>query len=93
MKKPIRRLAVMAVPVLAAAGVLLGTGGPATAAAVRPASPHSAQAALAVSRPCRHIDPWVAGQLARFDPAAAHRIAVYDPWVMDQLAQFTNEAC
>jgi hypothetical protein len=36
------------------------------------------------------MDPWIAGQLAWFDPAAAHRIAIYDPWIKDQLAQFTG---
>lgn len=99
MNKLIRRLAATAVPAVAAAGALLATGGSATAATARPASPESAQAAPALSHPCRrtaahqHIDPWVAGQLALFEPAAAHRAAVYDPWVKDQLAQFANEGC
>lgn len=34
------------------------------------------------------LDPWIEGQLARFDPVARHRLAVFDPWVKDQLAQY-----
>ncbi|MFF3907767.1 hypothetical protein ACFYZJ_17570 [Streptomyces sp. NPDC001848] len=40
----------------------------------------------------QHMDPWVAGQLAMFEPAAAKRLAVYDPWVKDQLALFAPVA-
>ncbi|MFI9809995.1 hypothetical protein ACIHEJ_37820 [Streptomyces sp. NPDC052301] len=31
-------------------------------------------------------DPWIAGQLAAFNPSAAHRLAIFDPWIKDQLA-------
>jgi hypothetical protein len=71
-------------PAAAAAGALIATADSATAATPQPTP--------AVHHSCRqHIDPWVAGQIAQFDPAAAHRLAVYDPWVKGQLQQFTNQ--
>ncbi|MFG2266512.1 hypothetical protein [Streptomyces sp. NPDC048720] len=96
MSKLIRRCAVTGVSAFAAVGALVAVGGPASAAtATTPqASPASAHATAGhhPSQPSaghRHIDSWVAGQIAQFDPAAARRLAVYDPWVKDQLAQFT----
>ncbi|GAA2873998.1 hypothetical protein [Streptomyces mexicanus] len=97
MRKPIRRLATVGAPAMVAAGTLLAAGGPATAATEHPSSHASAESRVVVRhQPSRHpashrhMDPWIAGQLAWFDPAAAHRIAIYDPWIKDQLAQFTG---
>ena len=97
MSKLIRRCAVTGVSAVAAVGALVAVGSPASATTTPQASPASAQAVAAehhLSRPSaghRQIDPWVAGQLAQFDPAAARRLAIYDPWVKDQLAQFTTD--
>ncbi|MFF7238988.1 hypothetical protein [Streptomyces collinus] len=96
MSKLIRRCAVTGASAVAAAGALLAVGGPASAATPLPASPGSAATAAAdhpASRPPdghSRVDPWVAGQVAWFDPAAARRLAIYDPWVKDQLARFTS---
>ncbi|MGW1801734.1 hypothetical protein ACWCQN_38925 [Streptomyces sp. NPDC001984] len=35
-----------------------------------------------------HTDPWVADQLAVFDPRAAQLVAIVDPWIKDQLILF-----
>ncbi|MER6070173.1 hypothetical protein ABT187_15310 [Streptomyces sp. NPDC001817] len=82
-----------------AAGALLAGGSPAAAA-------HGAtgqRAVGATALPTGHgghrhrglqcMDPWVAGQLARFDPAARHRLAVFDPWIKDQLTRYTSPSC
>lgn len=100
MRKLIRNGGAAGAATMVVAGVLLATGGSA-AAAPRPTG-HGAAGTAAVHAgprtPCRRapgqrIDPWVAGQLAWFDPAARHRLAVYDPWVKDQLARFASPSC
>ncbi|MEU2222117.1 hypothetical protein [Streptomyces sp. NPDC018347] len=98
MKKLMRRLAVTGIPVAIAGGALLAGGGPASAAphpqgpADVPARVTSTVGERADRHPAsgRRVDPWVLGQVATFDPAAARRLAVYDPWVKDQLALLTQ---
>ncbi|MBJ6641736.1 hypothetical protein H4K36_35080 [Streptomyces sp. DHE7-1] len=97
MSKLIRRRTATGVSAVATVGALVALGGPASAASTPQAPPASARAVAADHPPARpsaghpHIDPWVAVQLARFDPEAARRLAIYDPWVKDQLAQFPAE--
>ena len=95
MTRLMRRFAVVIIPSVVAAGALLGTGSPAIAATAQLAAHPSARIPAIVNEQMaahRHIDPWIADQLALFDPAAARRIAVYDPWVKDQLARFADQA-
>ncbi|MGW2485749.1 hypothetical protein ACWCV9_00835 [Streptomyces sp. NPDC001606] len=75
-------------------GALLATG-PAAAAQPLSAAHGPARATTDLSsHACgpnrglpRRMDPWVAGQIAQFAPAAKRRLAIYDPWVKDQLEQ------
>ncbi|MYU07064.1 hypothetical protein GTY81_24970 [Streptomyces sp. SID8366] len=76
-------------------GALLATAGTATAApqstAHLPARTTASQTAVpggTAHRGGHRLDPWIEGQLAQFDPAAARRLAVFDPWVKDQLARY-----
>lgn len=98
MTKLMRRVAATGVSAVVLGGALLAGGGPAAAAGARAAEPaeHTARPPVADTSlrasehrtGHRHVDPWVAGQLAWFCPQAAKRLAVYDPWVKDQLALF-----
>jgi hypothetical protein len=96
MKKLMRRIATTGVSAAVAGGAVFATGGSAMAASPQtPGRLPGRTAAVATGHSYSHhrtahlhVDPWVAGQLAMFEPAAAKRLAVYDPWVEDQLAQF-----
>ncbi|MFE9173776.1 hypothetical protein ACFYNZ_30690 [Streptomyces kebangsaanensis] len=100
MKKPMRCVAATGVSAVVLGGALLAGGGPAAAAGARAAEhtdarPPVADSSLRVAEHRtghRHVDPWVAGQLAWFCPQAAKRLAVHDPWVKDQLALFAQPA-
>ncbi|MFF8592406.1 hypothetical protein ACF061_13330 [Streptomyces sp. NPDC015220] len=103
MKKLMRRAATTGVSAAIVTGALLSAGGTAVAVpsqapahttartpvsgAVHRFSPHHGAAAHHRAAH-RRTDPWVAGQLAWFEPSAARRAAVYDPWVKDQIALF-----
>jgi hypothetical protein len=98
MKKLIRNVGAAGAAAMVT-GALLAAGGPA-AAAVPGATGHSAIGATAPAGTTAHrhhglacMDPWVAGQLASFDPAARHRLAAFDPWVKDQLTRFAAPSC
>ncbi|MET9143965.1 hypothetical protein ACFUCQ_03985 [Streptomyces sp. NPDC057197] len=97
MNKPMRRLVTTGIAAVAASGAFMAGAGSAAAATSQPAGcpgpapVTTAHAAAQRSAPHRHIDRWVLDQLRLFDPAAAHRLAIYDPWVKDQLAQFAGQ--
>ncbi|MGV9291272.1 hypothetical protein [Streptomyces sp. NPDC003719] len=99
MNKPMRHVVTTGIAAMGIGGALLAGGGPAAAAAPHHRG-HSDRPATATAGPQhaqrsashRRVDPWVMDQLRQFDPAAAHRLAVYDPWVKDQLAQFAGQA-
>ncbi|MGW2646185.1 hypothetical protein ACWC2T_14965 [Streptomyces sp. NPDC001393] len=82
-----------------AAGALLAGGSPAAAAPGAPGQTAVGATVLPTGhgghrhRSLQCIDPWVAGQLAVFHPAARHRLAVFDPWIKDQLARYTSASC
>jgi hypothetical protein len=98
MKKLIRRVTTSGVCAVVVAGALFAADGSATAATSHttgrtPARTVADDTGHYSHRTARQgMDPWVADQLAMFDPAAAKRLAVYDPWVADQLALFTPAA-
>ncbi|MFF7969715.1 hypothetical protein [Streptomyces sp. NPDC007905] len=110
MMKLMRRMAAVGVSAAALAGVVTATGGSAAAATAHKTQHPDALVATAGTgvttagtghcneslRTTHHrVDPWIADQLAAFEPAAARRLAVYDPWVKDQLAHFapSNPSC
>ena len=95
MKKLMRHIATTGVCAAVAGVAVLTTGSSAMAASPRTPGPLPVRTtAVATEHSCsrraahRGMDPWVAGQLEMFEPAAAKRLAVYDPWVKDQLALF-----
>ncbi|MGW9033251.1 hypothetical protein ACWGQ5_57135 [Streptomyces sp. NPDC055722] len=98
MKKLIRRVTTSGVCAVVVTGGLFAADGSATAATSHTTGRTPARTVADDTVRCSHrtacqgIDPWVADQLAMFDPAAAKRLAVYDPWVKDQLALFTPAA-
>ncbi|GHD93293.1 hypothetical protein GCM10010508_49400 [Streptomyces naganishii JCM 4654] len=94
-----RRLVTVGLPAVAAGGLLLASGGSATAATTPATTAPATTVPAATSHHSsprhpahEHIDPWVAGQLEEFEPALAKRAAVFDPWVKDQLALFPPTA-
>ncbi|MFH7334253.1 hypothetical protein [Streptomyces sp. KHY 26] len=100
MMKLIRHAGTVGASAALVGGALLATAGPA-AAAPRSASHVPAHAtvsrqgapACSGRRGAHRPDPWIEGQLAQFDPAARHRLAVFDPWVEDQLAVYAPASC
>ncbi|MFJ8542473.1 hypothetical protein ACIRFH_10745 [Streptomyces sp. NPDC093586] len=98
MNKLVQHVTTTGLAAVAVGGVLLAGGEPAMAAPPQH-SGHSGHPAAVTAerhparRPASHqrVDPWVMGQLRMFDPAAAHRLAVYDPWVKDQLTRFAGQ--
>jgi hypothetical protein len=100
MKKLIWNTGATGAATAVAAGALLFGGGSAAAAVPGATGPTAAGATTGPAGQAEHrhhglecIDPWVAGQLAMFDPAARHRLAAFDPWVKDQLARFASPSC
>ncbi|MEV7794315.1 hypothetical protein [Streptomyces sp. NPDC087512] len=97
MKNMTRNLAATGVAAVTATSALLAGTGPAAAAGQHVHRTGSRAAAAAAHHPSprpaphRRVDPWVMDQLRVFDPAAAHRLAVYDPWVKDQLAWLAGQ--
>ncbi|MEU6773746.1 hypothetical protein [Streptomyces sp. NPDC046759] len=89
----------LATAMVAAALLASGTSAAATTpsdaghTATRATAAHSSQNQYRHTGHRRCMDPWVAGQVATFDPVARHRLAVYDPWVKDQLTRFVAPAC
>ncbi|MYQ98510.1 MULTISPECIES: hypothetical protein [unclassified Streptomyces] len=81
-------------------GALLATAGTAAAAPqsaahlpARTTASQTGSPSCSAHRGGHRLDPWIEGQLARFDPAAKRRLAVFDPWVKDQLAQYVPAFC
>ncbi|MGW5464355.1 hypothetical protein [Streptomyces sp. NPDC003996] len=99
MRKLIRNLGAAGAATAMAAGAFLVGGSPAAAApqdtghTTAGATPGPAGHAEYRHRGLPCMDPWVAGQLAMFDPAARHRLAVFDPWIKDQLARYAPPSC
>ncbi|MCW7940670.1 hypothetical protein AAW14_01130 [Streptomyces hygroscopicus] len=100
MKKLMSRIATTGISTVIAAGALFAAGGSAMAATPQTAGQTPARTTVVHTsdhfyrhlNPHRRIDPWVAGQLAMFEPAVAKRQAIFDPWVKDQLALFEPAA-
>jgi hypothetical protein len=100
MKKLMRRIATAGASAVVVGGALFATGGSAMAAT--PQTPvHASARTTAVNTGHRcsqyrtahqRINPWVADQVAMFDPSAAKRLAMFDPWIKDQLALFAPAA-
>ncbi|MQY39959.1 hypothetical protein SRB17_79880 [Streptomyces sp. RB17] len=102
MKKFMRRIATVSVSAALAGGVLLATGGSATAATPRDHRPAPAPTRVVVIEDTKTIGLHGVhqdrgdhahtgthrGASDRFDPWVADQLLVFEPWIADQLAMF-----